>query len=327
MTRTMVVALAATFTTAACSTDGAEYRLRLGHDQTEGHPFHLAMERFADSVRVATDGAVEVSIFPAAQLGDTPEQIEGLRMGALDLSLASFSHVSQFCPDLGLFGVPYLFEDDEHFAAVFDGEIGERLDRDCAERYTVRLLSTLSSGYRVLFNGTRPVHTAADLRGLKLRVMGGEADAVTWQVFGAIPVPMPYSEVYSALQAGVIDGGENEPVSILSNNFYEPAPYIAQTNHLVLPLGLFANARSLERLPEEYRAIVEEQARSAAVWEREYIAEENAQALERMQEEHGVQVSDLDPAELRAQAIGIQDQVAASIGAEDLLADVRAAAN
>jgi TRAP-type transport system periplasmic protein len=311
---------------AGCTPDRAPFELRLGHDQPQGHPYDLGVRRFADRVQEATGGVVRIQIFPSAQLGDSPEQFEGLHLGTQDLALAAFSHASQFCDEFGLFGAPFLFEDEQHFAAVFDGEVGRLLDRSCRERYKAGLLSTFTSGYRLLFNGRRPVRSAADLAGLKIRVMGGEADALTWQVFGAIPSPMPYSEVYSALQFGVIDGAENEPVSILTNRFYEAAQYFAQTNHLVLPMGLFVSERTLTRLPDSYREIVQREAREAAVWQRELITRRNAEAIAEMQEKHRVQLSTPDIEELRARGAAIQDQVAAKLGLEELLAKVRAEA-
>jgi TRAP-type C4-dicarboxylate transport system substrate-binding protein len=156
--------------------------------------------------------------------------------------------------------------------------------------------------------------------------MGGEADAMTWQVFGAIPVPMPYSEVYSALQAGVIDGAENEPVSVLANKFYETARYVAPTNHLVLPMGLFISERTFQELPEAWRDVVREEARAVAAWERELMAERNRAALAEMRESHGIQISRLDSDELRTRSVGIQDRVAETLDVQDLLALVRAAA-
>src|SRR5687768_14156691 len=310
---------------AACSAGGNGFDLRLGHDQVDGHPYDVAADTFAARVARATRGAVTIRVFPASQLGDSPEQIEGLHLGTLDLALAAFSHASQFCPELGLFGAPFLFDNDAHFAAVFDGDVGAGLERACVDRYAVRLLSTLTSGYRVLFNGKRPVESAADLRNLKIRVMGGEADALTWQAFGAIPVPMPYSEVYSALQAGVIDGAENEAASILSNRFYEAARYVARTNHLVLPMGLFISEQTLERLPEAMRDVLRTQARETAAWERALMTERNTAAIEEMQQRFGVQVSGLDAAVLRDHAIRVQDADAAELGLQDLLAQVRAA--
>jgi tripartite ATP-independent transporter DctP family solute receptor len=309
-----------------CGGEGGGLTLRLGHDQTDGHPYDLAADRFAERVAEATGGEVTVAVFPAAQLGDSPEQLEGLYLGTLDLALTAFSHASQFCRELGLFGAPFLFEDEAHFAAVFDGEVGGVLEERCRERYSVRLLSTLTSGDRVLFNGRRPVEGPADLRGLKIRVMGGEADAMTWQVFGAIPVPMPYSEVYSALQAGVIDGAENEPVSVLANKFYEAARYVAPTNHLVLPMGLFISERTFQELPEAWREVVRQEARAVAAWERELMAERNRAALAEMRESHGIQISRLDSDELRTRSVGIQDRVAETLDVQDLLALVRAAA-
>jgi tripartite ATP-independent transporter DctP family solute receptor len=321
-----VAIFAAAWAAAACASEGGGLGLRLGHDQPDGHPYHLAVERFSEGVREATEGEVDIRIFPAAQLGDSPEQIEGLYLGTLDMSLVAFSHASQFCRELGLFGVPFLFEDEAHFAAVFDGEVGALLDEACRQRYSTRLLATFTSGYRMLFNSRRPVERVADLSGLKIRVMGGEADALTWQIFGAIPVPMPYSEVYSALQAGVIDGAENEPASILSNKFYEAAPYVAPTEHLVLPMGLFISESAFERLPAEVRAILRQEAREAAVWQRDFMSERNAAALAEMQERFGVEVTGLDPAALREGSRQIQDRVAGDLGLQELLEKVRAAA-
>jgi len=323
----LAVAVAISATVAAgCGGGGGDgIRLRLGHDQPAGHPYDLAATEFARGVEAASGGAIRIAVFPSAQLGDSAEQIEGLHLGTLDLALAAFSHASQFCTELGLFGAPFLFEDERHFAAVFDGEIGDELDRACSRRYGLRLLATLTSGDRVFFNGRRAVERVTDFAGLKVRVMGGEADALTWQAFGAIPVPMPYSEVYSALQAGVIDGAENEPVSMLRNRFYEAASHIAPTRHLVLPMGLFISDQTLGRLSEAQRAMLRARARETAQWERTQMAEQNAAALAEMQQRHGVKISQVDAAALREKGRPIQDQVAGKLHLEDLLAKIRAA--
>ena len=301
------------------------YELKLGHDQSSGHPYDMGAKKFAEGVEKATNGAVKISIYPAAQLGDTPEQIEGLKMGTLDISVAAFSHVASFIPELDLFGVPFLFVDDDHFEKVFDGEVGEILDKASRDRYGIHLLSTFTSGYRLLFNNKRPVNTTDDLRGMKIRVMGGEANALTWSVFGAIPTPLPYSEVYSALQAGVIDGAENEPVSVKLNRFYEKAPYFALTKHLVLPMGVFISDRSLKKLPEEFQAILKEEALKAAKWERVYITEENMNSVDEMRS-FGVKVTEPEASAFQEKGKSIQDSIAKKLGLVDLLEKVRAAA-
>lgn len=321
-----IVLLACGASIVCCGGRSAGVSLRLGHDQPSGHPYDLAATRFADNVERASGGRIQVAVYAAAQLGDSPEQIEGLHLGTLDLALAAFSHASQFCTELGLFGAPYLFKDERHFSAVFDGPIGEDLDRACARRYGLRLLATLTSGDRVFFNRRRAVERAADLSGLKVRVMGGEADALTWQAFGASPSPMPYSEVYSALQAGVIDGAENEPVSIVSNRFYETARYIAPTRHLILPMGLFISDRVLSRLSDADQKMMRDQAREAAPWQRRLMQERNGAALAEMQQRYGVQISTVDEAELRDKARPVQERVAEKLQLQVLLARVRAAA-
>ena len=325
--RTIVTTLCATVLVAACARGDDTYQLRLGHDQPDGHPYDIAVDTFAARVRAATNGVVDIRVYPGAQLGDSPEQFEGMNLGTQDMALAAFSHASQFCPEFGLFSAPFLFENDAHFAAVFDGDVGQALEASCTERYNVHLLSTFTSGYRVLFNGKRPVNSAADLRGMKIRVMGGEADALTWQTFGAIPVPMPYSEVYSALQAGVIDGAENEAASILANKFYEAAEFVAPTNHLVVPMGLFISNATFDRLPEDLQNVVREQARASAIWQRELMTQRNQAALTEMTQRFGTQLSTLRSEELREPASVIQDRVAGKLGITDLLQRVRAAAH
>jgi tripartite ATP-independent transporter DctP family solute receptor len=322
--KTLAAVLVAAITVSGAAS-AQEYTLKLGHDQTDGHPYDLGVERFAEGVKEATKGAVEIKIYPAAQLGDSAEQIEGLKLGTQDLALAAFSHASQFCKELGLFGAPFLFRDPEHFAAVFDGPVGDKVDAACQNRYDMSLLSTFTSGYRLLFNGKRPVGGESDLEGLKIRVMGGEADAMTWKVFGAIPSPMPYSEVYSALQAGVIDGAENEPASILANKFYETAPYFTLTRHLVLPMGLFASELAMGKLPAEYRDVLKKEARKAARWQWEFMAERNTSALKEMQDKYDVKVSEIDPSVFQAKGMPIQDQVAEKLDLVSLLGDVRSA--
>ena len=303
----------------------AKFELRLAHDQSTGHPYDLGAQKIAENVKKATNGDVVIKIYPSSQLGDTAEQIENLRYGVIDLSIAAFAHTAAFVNELDIFGAPFLFRDAEHFSAVFDGKVGQMLDKAAQKKYQIRLISTFTSGYRLLFNGKRPVNSTADLKDLKIRVMGGEANAATWRVFGAKPVPLPYSEVYSALQAGVIDGAENEPVSILMNKFYEAAPYFAITKHLVLPMGVFMSQKSLDKLPAEYQKIIIEETKKAAIWEREYIVKKNKSSIEEMVEKYNVKVTYPDGNELVSKASGIQDDIAGKLKLEALLEEIRAA--
>lgn len=299
------------------------YLLKLGHDQTSGHPYDLGAKKLAEALETATNGQLKIKIFPNSQLGDTPEQIEQLRMGSLDLSIAAFSHASQFIPEFRLFGAPYLFESSEHFANVFDGEVGKILDEISLKRYNIRLLNTFSSGNRILFNRKHAVSNPDDLGDLKIRVMLGEADSKTWKAFGAIPAPMPYSELYSALQAGVIDGAENETVSILRNRFYEICSYFSLTDHLVLPMGIFISDKTLQTLPGEWHGLIYEEAKKAAIWEREYIAQRNADALEEMISKYGVTANPVDKTLFMERGKPVQDELAQEFGVVDLLEEIR----
>ena len=306
-----------------CAKNTKTLVLRLGHDQTIDPPSEVGVRGFADAVEKRTNGAITIKIYPSSQLGDSAEQIEGLRIGTLDMALAAFAHVSQFVPELGLFSTPYLFDNEQQFAKVFDGKVGSMLDKACNERYGIRLLSTFTSGNRVFFNCTRPISDINDLKGLKVRVMAGRADALTWRSFGAIPTPMPYSECYSALEAGVIDGGENEPVSIMANKFYEPCKYFAMTDHLVLPMGLFISNKVLEKLPAEYKDIIIEEARKAAIREREDINIKNKEAIDKMVSSFDVKATNPDKNILKEKGEPVQDAIAKQFGLTELLTEVR----
>lgn len=306
-------------------TDPGVFELRLAHNQPAGHPYDQGARRFAAGVREATNGKVIVKIYPSSQLGDTPEQLEGLLLGTLDFSVAATAYASEFVPEFGLFSAPFLFEDVDHFGAVFDGPAGSMLDSLAFARYRIRFIGTLSSGDRIFFNSKRVVDDLSDLSGLKVRVMSGRADALTWSAFGAIPTPMSYSELYSALQAGVIDGAENDPASILANRFYEATPYLSVTNHLVLPMGIFASDHTRRRVPPEIWDVVLQQAREAGAWQRNFMDETNRTALTAMQDDYGVTVSYPDRSPFVEKVESIQEQIAGELQATALLRHIRQA--
>lgn len=297
--------------------------LRLGHNTPSGHPYDLAAHKFADGVEMATNGQVRIKIYPSSQLGDTGDQLEGLLLGTLDFSIAATSFASEFIPELGLFSTPFLFDGVEHFGNVFDGKVGKMLDSLALLRYKISFIGALSSGDRAFFNSERAIENVDDLKGLKVRVMSGRADALTWEAFGAIPTPMPYSEVYSALQAGVIDGAENDPASILNNRFYETCPYLSLTNHLVLPMGIFASQRMLRRLSEEQREAVLHQAHLSGVWQRHFMEHQNSNAIATMRKDFGVKVSHPDRKEFLEKVRTLQDEVAKELNAQDILKQIR----
>ena len=297
--------------------------LRLAHNQVPGHPYDMAARRLAEGVEASTGGAVRIQVYPSSQLGDSSEQLEGLLLGTLDFSVAAYAFASEFVPEFGLFGVPYLFRDADHFGAVFEGRVGRMLDTLALSRTGMSLVATLTSGERAFFNSTRSVNELSDLRGLKVRVMSGRADALTWRAFGAIPTPMPYSEVYSALQAGVIDGAENDPASILNNRFYESCPYLSLTNHMVLPMGIFAGERARRLVSAETWAVIEREARATARWQRGFMEEQNVEALATMRDSFGVIVSEPDRTLFAERVMGIQDEIATELHAAYLLDEIR----
>ena len=168
---------------------------------------------------------------PNSILGDEDDLVEGMLLGTIDMAVAATAKLSSFVPEADLFSLPFLFRDYDHWAKVLDGPQGARMKEIIESKSDLILLGYWGCGTRMLFNSQKPVVTPDDLRGLKIRTMPGPVDIQTWEDLGAIPTPVAWPELYSALKQGVVDGAENDPANIIQQKFYEPCPYISLTDH------------------------------------------------------------------------------------------------
>jgi len=205
--------------------------LKLGHVLPTTHNWHVAATGFADEVKAATAGRVEIKVFPNSQLGTETAMIEGLQLGTVEMGLIGGASFQNIEPKLGLEGLPYAFSDHQHAYRVFDGEAGTRLF-GLLERKGVKGLAWWENGFRNMTNSKRPINTPDDLKGLKLRVTPDKIRLDTFKALGALPVPMAFAELYSALQQGAVDGQENPLAIIFSSNFFEVQKYLSLTNHI-----------------------------------------------------------------------------------------------
>mgnify|MGYP001454615613 CR=1 FL=1 len=179
----------------------------------------------------SSDGRITVEIFPAGQLGSWEEMQEALELGSLDVLVESLGSLERYTPLAGIEGLPFLYEDDEHFIEVWSGPLADEILGAIREESGFQLLGQLYRGGRLL-NTTRPVKELTDLAGLKLRVPTQQTYIDTWQMLGASPTPMSFNEVFSALEQGALDGQENPIDVIRFNSMYEVAPFITETNHI-----------------------------------------------------------------------------------------------
>jgi len=304
----------------------AEITLRAGHDQPPKSMYDEGHQYLARKMAEKTNGRVQVQVFPAAQLGSEVVMIEGMRMGSIDIVNAHVANLATVVPEMALFSVSYLFKDQAHLERLIDDPKFQQRIAQIVEgkNLGIKVIAYYTAGVRNLYNRKAPVRTPDDLKGMKIRVMANPVEAKIWKTFGAIPTPMATGEVYSALQSGTIDGGENSPSVIEGFKYYEGAPYLVMTEHQRSIALLMMNEKKLKSLPPDIQKILLDTAKEASDYERKRDAELNVEAIERMKA-RGAKINEPDRTKFAALVGPIQDEVARDMKMEDVLAMVRAA--
>ena len=265
-----------------------ETTLRLAHYGSAADTVTKAAERFAELVSEKTGGAVAVEVFPNGELGDSPTMLEGARLGTIDITTVGNPYFIGFLPELNLLDLPFLFQSDAHAFAVLDGEVGQAL-MDDMQGAGLQGLAFWELGFCDLTNSVRPIETPADLEGLKLRTTPNPAHVLAFETLGANPTPMPFAEVYSALETGTIDGQENPINHIHANKLHEVQPYLSLTHHAYTTSPLVMNANRWNGLSPEVQTALKEAALEAATYQRQLNDEEEAGSLQAMKDA-GVEV-------------------------------------
>ncbi|GAB5374273.1 MAG: TRAP transporter substrate-binding protein [Acuticoccus sp.] len=291
----------------ALDSAAAQTVLRLAENQPETNPVTVAMHRFADLVEEYTDGAVVVQVFSGAQLGQEPETIEQAQAGIIDFSRVNTVGLANVSPSLGAITLPYVFGGWEHKYNVLDGDIGDELRADLNDVGLVGF-DFMDAGSRSFYTVEgKPVTKLEDLKGLKIRVQPAPISIRMVELLGAVPTPMNYGEVYSALQTGVIDGAENDYVSYETSGHYEVAPNYVEDQHLSPPAILIMNKARFDSLPEDQQAAIEKAAHEAALYEREIMRQANEDARAKV-EAAGATVTEVDNGPFQAAVASIYEE-------------------
>jgi tripartite ATP-independent transporter DctP family solute receptor len=264
------------------------YLIKIGQGQTPGEPQIKAMELFKEIVEGKTAGKLRVEVYPNNQLGNQRDVTEGIQLGTIQMASIS-SPMAGFVPESNLFELPFLFENRDHFYAVLDSEIGEGLKPAFARR-GFYLLGYFDVGVRHIMTVNQPIHSFNDMEGLKIRTMENPVHLDALRAFGANPIPMAYGELYTALEQGVIDGAEAANTNYYAKKFFEPAPYWAQVGWIHLVEYVIVSRYFFERLPDEYKQIIEDAAQTIITQERQWYSENDIEFLESLKDE-GVQVT------------------------------------
>lgn len=275
-----------------------ELILRYADNQPADYPTTKAAEYFARLVEERTNGKICIRVYSNAELGDENSVFEQVQFGGIDMSRVSMSTLAEFYPELEVLQLPYLYDDAEHMWRVLDGEIGDDfLAR--SQRAGVVGLSWYDAGARSFYTRER-ITCLEDLKGLNIRVQESEFMSRMVELLGAVPVQMPYGDVYSAMQTKQIDGAENNGPSYESSGHFEAAPYVLRDEHSRLPEMQIISTVAISKIAEvdeDYVQIVQECAKESAQYERELWIETENEA-EELVKSLGCVVTELSAQEL-----------------------------
>ena len=290
LSRTLVATLVAAGL-ALPAVSAAAKELKFGHVGAPGSLFQMSADKFAEIANAKLPEGWSVAVFGASQLGKDRELLQKLKLGTVDFALPS-SVMSSVSPEFGLFEMPYLVQDREHMARI-EKEIFWPTLQSAAEGQGYHVLALWENGFRNITNNTKPINTPADLEGIKLRTPKGAWRVKMFQSYGANPTPMAFSEVFVALQTGVIDGQENPLAQIASAKFQEVQKYLSMTGHVYTPAYVTVSKQHFGALPADVQTALKESAMEAQAFVYETAAQLEIDLLAELKA-GGIAVNDAD---------------------------------
>lgn len=280
---------------AACAGDGDtdQIVIKVAHNGNEQHPFQEGYEKFAEVLAAETDGRVSIEIFPNSQLGSEEEAIEMVKLGVIGSTASAAASLGPFVPEIDVLNFPFIFRDLDHFYGVLDGAVGERIGNGIENDLNMIVLGWWFSGVRNVWNEERPVHVPSDLEGLKIRVIGSAIVVDAFNTLGAQATTMSFGELYSAVQQGVLDGGESDHTDLLVEKFYEVTNFVSLTQHLYLAAPLTFSRKKFEKLPADVQEAILVAGRASVETQRRSMEMNNEQSLLAL-EEIGLTFNEVD---------------------------------
>ena len=308
--------------------------LRFGHanQPTEASVFHLVALKFKELTEDYTDGKVTVEIYPAAQLGSEQEMVRALQLGTLDFTLISMTNLNPFAETLNFFTLPYLFESTEQGRIIIDRK-WDQINEYSIYQAGCRILTITDAGFRHISNSKKPIRSLEDLQDVKIRVPNNKVLIEMFKSWGVDPIPMAWSETFSALQQKVVDGQEN-PINVLvAQQFYEVQDYVTLDGHIWQTGTLLISEKIFDGLPEEIQDAVVMAGKETMEWERDFI-NKSIESDKKTVQEKGMEILELtDKDEWMRRARTTWDQFYESIGngnaemGKQIGEEIRSAAN
>jgi tripartite ATP-independent transporter DctP family solute receptor len=321
LTATLAALLAGT--TLAGGAFACETTLRSSDTHPDGYPTVAAVQEMGRLLEEKTDGRLCVEVFHSAQLGEEKDTIEQTRFGVIDLNRISMAPFNGLIPETAILSLPYLFRSTEHMHNVLDGEIGQQI----ADTFTAQDLIALAyydPGARSFYNNQKPITSIDDMKGMKFRVIQSDVFVDMVAALGANAVPMPYGEVYSAIETGVIEGAENNWPSYESSGHYEVAKYYTLDEHTMVPEVLVMSKAAWDKLTPEDQAAVREAAAESVPFNREAWAAREKESEEKVLAAGVEVVRDIDKAPFVAAMGPVYEKYANTPELKQLVEDIQA---
>ncbi|SDF46348.1 TRAP transporter substrate-binding protein [Sporolituus thermophilus] len=291
--------------------------MKLGIVTNKDRSLTKGLYKFGEIVEKETGGTIKVEVFSDGVLGGDRQVIEALQMGTVHGTAVSTGVIAAFAPRMDVFDLPFLFKDKATAYKVFDGPIGQELLQDLPKAGLIGL-AYWENGFRHLTNNKREVKTADDIKGLKIRTLESKVHVETWRLLGANPTPIAFSQLYSALEQGVVDGQENPYGNVVASQFYEVQKYLTNTGHIYNANVFMVSKVFWDSLTDKEREIIKKAAIEARDYQRKLNDEEDKSSIAYLKEK-GMKISDLNPGEqekIKQMLQPLYKQVAASIGGD-----------
>ncbi len=289
------------------------------------HPFNKALLKFEELTRKYYGKPINFVLHRNSELGGEKDYFAYLNQGiSVDYAIVSPSHMSTFAKAAPLMDMPFLFRDVDHWRKVLDADALKPIADEVAKKADVMILGYAGGGVRNLIVN-KPVRNMADLKGLKIRVMGAPIQTQTFQTMGAAPSVIAYAEIYNAIQTGVIQAAENEALGVEQMKFYEVGPYISQTRHAITVRPVCFSGKTFRRLPPDLQAAIVKAGKEAGEYGRNLESSEDRARLEKLAKEGKLKLVDFtDRDQLLKLTEPVRQEYAKSVGAEAVFARINA---
>ena len=313
------IALATTVLLSASASVQAQTVLKIGHVLAKGSHYDVGSNVFCAEIEKGTQGRYKCQSFPAGALGGEREQIEAVQLGTQDAVVTSTGPVGNFVPEAKILDIPFLFRDYDHAHKVLDGKIGQDLLGKFPSKGLVALAWS-ENGFRHMTNSKRPIHAATDASGLKMRTMENKVHMTGYKTFGILPTPMAFTELFTALQQGTVDGQENPVGVILASKFSQVQKYMSLTGHVYSPAMILLSPTVWGKLNDADKKAFTVAAQQSVAATRKKVSDDEANGLALLKKD-GMQIDEkVDGESFRKAVAPAYAEFAKEFGADKIAA-------